>query len=282
MSVSIISDVNMVQGDPNSLLKEIKEVRAQRSTQQAQTTQRTTTEQNADDAGALDPRFKGKSAAEIATMYKNLESHSGRLATDLGRTQQAVQELIVDKRARDLRANGDRQPVTVDPTELLQRPTEALEPYIEERVSRVLGPMAEKLQRLETALSSTIFATHHSDASEIVNSQEFANWSRETQLRRELSASAANGNTAHADLLLSEFKSTRKQREKVVEDAGDKGLEEAGKVSLEQTRTGSDTGTKVTGKIYKRADIIALKMRGEVDDDVSAEIDRAYREGRVR
>lgn len=281
MSLSIISDVDQVPGNGDRLLKEINEVNQSRPAVRTQTTQTQTTDEG--DAGSIDPRFKGKSAREIADMYRNLESHSGRLANDLGRTQAAVQELIVDKRARDLRANGEIRPTTIDPTELLQRPTEALDPYIEERVSRVLQPMQQKLQHLEAALANTVFASHHTDASTIVNSPEFANWTRETPLRRELAASAAGGNTVHADMLLSEYKSTHKAADSARQAAGDDGLEEARRISLETTRTGADGGSGTpTGKIYSRADIIALKMRGEVSEEVNAEIDRAYRENRVR
>lgn len=274
---SIISDVDDRPIDTRSLAAEIRDARSQRT---AATPARTAP---ASETPAEPRRFAGKSREEVMEMYTHLESHSGRLANQVGQLQNAVQDLIVDKRARDLRANGEAQPVKVDPAELIQRPTEALDPFIEERVNRAITPMRDQLSRMEQMLGASILQNHHQDAGDITKSEEFREWVQATPLRRSIANLASNGNTQATDELLSEFKATRTRREGT-DNQDEAHLARASSVSLEQSRSGGGAAdVKPRGKTYTRTQMRQLMQSREYENDdvLRAEVQSAYVQGRV-
>jgi hypothetical protein len=277
MSVSIISDVEIASSDTAKLAEELRSARAQNPAKPTQRQTTTSTDPNDE------PRFRGKSREEVMNMYQNLERHTGKIANDLGQTQRAVQELIIDKRARDLNANGVRKPVEVNPAELLQRPTEALDPFIEERVNRAITPLQQQLQRMEQMLGQSVFNNHHQDANDVMNSPEFATWAKETPLRRSILQLAANGNIQASDELLSEFKSRQAAAEVDDEEIQEQGIQKAKKVSLEQSRSGNDGTGATPGKRYTRSQMRHLMQSPayEQDEVLREEVSKAYVQGRV-
>jgi hypothetical protein len=282
MSLSIISDVDIKSVDTNALATELRSVRTQEPTPATPAKPSAPAQPN-DDSG--EPRrFAGKSREDIMEMYLNMEKHGGQLANRLGQTERALQELMVDKRARDLAANGDKAPTTVDPADLLQRPTEALDPFIEERVGRAISPIQQQLSRLESMLGQTVFQNHHADAQDVTNSPEFAEWVRETPLRRSIAQLAANGNTQAADELLTEFKQTKRIKAAQASNDQESRLAAASRVSLEQSRTGNDGSVGKPGKVYSRGEMLALMQTPgyQNDDKLREEVSKAYIEGRVR
>lgn len=280
MAVSIISDVEIAHTDTAKLADELRSAGAQPTRAAKSTVQKTDEDTNTEPR-----RFAGKSREDILSMYENLERHSGRLANDLGQTQRAVQELIIDKRARDLNANGVKQPTKVDPADLLQRPTEALDPFIEERVNRAIGPLQQQLSRMEQMLGSSVFNNHHGDAATVMETPEFAAWVRETPLRRSIASLASQGNTQAADELLSEYKSTKAAERANAETDDNTRLSAASRVSLEQSRTGNEgaVGGAKPGKTYTRGQMRALMQSRayETDDVLKEEVSKAYIQGRV-
>jgi hypothetical protein len=224
-----------------------------------------------------DPRFAGKSREEILRAYENLEQHQGRLANELGQQRRTLDELLLQKRSQDLSANG--APVAkIDPADLLTRPQEVLDQYVTAAAQKLVEPMAQRMNQLESALSSSVYNSRHSDSSQITNSPEFKAWVNQTPLRRQLAGNAAQGNVQAADALMTEYKESRG----VVKATNlENALEKAAKVNLEGNQP-SDPSSKPAGKTYKRADLIALRARDpEAYNRAGDEIMRAYREGRV-
>lgn len=282
MSVSIISDVQVNPVDTNALAAEL---RANARGAASQAVKPTAAPSPTAPVPTEPRRFAGKSREDIMEMYLHLEKHDGRLANETGQLRQALNELLVDKRARDLAANGGRaEPVKVDTTDLLQRPTEALDPFIEERVTRAVNPLHEKISRLEALLGNVVFQSHHSDAPDVTESEEFKIWVKETPLRRSIANLAASGNTQAADELLTEFKKTQHQRVERQETDEQDRLNAANRVSLEQSRTGNDGTPKPTAKEYTRSQMRALMASPQYQSDESLreEVSRAYIEGRVK
>lgn len=229
-------------------------------------------------AGATeDPRFVGKSDKQIIEMYKNLESHSGRLASDLGQTRQQLD--AYSKRENDLRQNGGATtPVKVDGVELLSNPTETLDRFVTDRTRESTAELQNRLANLETQLGAQSFAARHPDASQLIPSEEFQRFSKATTLRQQLRAGAESGNYQAAGALLDEFKEYKKGA-----SAADP-LDAANAVNLEGTRSGSDSGATTSQKTYKRADIMALRTKDPDTyerPDIQAALLKAYREGRV-
>lgn len=285
MAISIISDVDVGATDTNALAAELRAnargAAAQRTVKPASASPSPTAPESPEPR-----RFAGKSREDIMEMYLNLEKHDGRLANENGQMRQAVQELLVEKRARDLAANGGntKAHATVEPADLLQRPTEALDPFIEERVTKALSPLQQKINQLESMIGATVFQNNHRDAQDVTESEEFKTWVRETPLRRSIANLAASGNTQAADELLTEFKKTQTVNTQRRESAENERIQAASSVSLEQSRTGNDGTPKATAKEYTRAQMRALMASAAYasDESLREEVSRAYIEGRVK
>lgn len=248
-----------------------------------QTTQRQVQQTTTDD---VDPRFRGKSTAEIVNMYKNLESHSGRLASQLGENKQMLNQLILGKRQDDIRQNSGPKP-ELKPTDLLANPTEALDRYLSVREEPRVSQLQERLNKLEAQLGQTRFTSKHQDADTVTADPAFAAWVQQTPLRMRLAQSAANNNYEDADLLLTEWRQSQGSRESSVTNEAERQAALAARVGLEGNNTGSESGNSAStrqGRTFKRADLIALRQSDPdkyESPSYQREIVQAYREGRV-
>lgn len=232
-----------------------------------------------------DPRFAGKSPEQIAEMYRNLESHSGRLASQLGEARNSINQLILGKRENDLRSNSGK-PVKVEPGDLLANPTEALDRYLEARQAPQVDALQQRLAQLESQLSQVTFTTKHTDAQTVTQDPAFAAWVRQTPLRMRLAQEAANDKYESADLLLTEWQAAKAAGTEPVVTATNRAQNLANAVSLESSNTGNDSGNgqRTSGKTYRRNDLIALRMTNPdryEDSKFQRELINAYREGRV-
>lgn len=231
-----------------------------------------------------DPRFRGKSSDDVIDMYRNLESHTGRLANELGQLRRTTDQILLSKRADDLRQNGATSVISIKPTDLLERPTEALGTYFDSRVAELREPLEQRINSLEVELAATRLNSTHSDANAVANSAKFQEWVKGSPLRQQVANLAAQGNIRATTDLITEFKLAGRHDEG--QQTREQALAAAEKVALEQGRTGADGGpsTKATGKTYRRADLIALRMSNPdryEEPGFAAEILKAYREGRV-
>lgn len=274
-------DVPLDGGDASRAVADINEAITQ-SRSQVQTPQTQVQRQQADD-----PRFAGKSTSEIVDMYRNLESHSGRLASQLGEARQNVNQLILGKRENDLRqGSGNVEPVKILPTDLMVNPTEAIDRYLSSRQNPEVSALQARLQQLEQQLTQTTFSMNHPKAEDVTQDPAFTAWVRQTPLRMRLAQSAAQNNLADADLLLQEWKHTQSAGENSSTNTDNRAQDLARRVALESGGTSSETGTGRTRgtKTFKRADLIALR---QTDPDkyeseaLQKEIVKAYLEGRV-
>jgi hypothetical protein len=278
-------DVPLDGGDANRAVADITAAITESATasQNTRTTQTTTQTRQSPD----DPRFVGKSAAEIVEMYRNLESHSGRLASQLGEARNSVTQLILGKRENDLRAgNGIVEPAKILPTDLMVNPTEALDRYLTARANPEVSALRERLNQLEQQLQTTSFTLQHPKAETTTQDPAFAAWVRQTPLRARLAQSAANGNMQDADLLLKEWEHVQTQEEDPVTNTQNRAQALARTVTLESSNTSNESGTgrQQGKKVFRRSDLIALRQRDPdkyEDQAFQNEIIKAYVEGRV-
>ena len=222
-----------------------------------------------------DPRFANKSANEIIEMYRNLESHQGRLANDLGQTRRTLDQLLLEKREADLRGQGVQEPTKVSTTDLLQDPNAALDDFVNSRLTNVLKPFQDKIGQLEAALATVSFRANHADYESVSNDPSFKRFTDGTALRQQLAATAASGNLQAADALLTEYKDYKAKTTQVQR------VDDAANVSFESSRAND---VEATGKRYKyrRSDLIRLKMDNpDKYDDLSGTITDAYTKGLV-
>ena len=227
--------------------------------------------------GKIDPRFVGKSVDDVIDMYRNLESHSGRLASDLGNVRRTVDELIADKRQRDLGNNTPRKPdMKVEPADLFQNPQETLSEFVAQEADRRTKPLVDKVAQLEQALAGLTFTGRHPDYNEVTSNQEFKDWAGKTPLRTMTAQRAGQGDVGAADALLTEWKA-----QKPIEASRDR-VVAAEKIGFESGRASSDNAGKTAGKTYRRSDLIKLNMtQPDKYEELGDAITRAYAEGRV-
>lgn len=278
-------DVPLDAGDASRAVTDIEEAIAQSRSTQAPSHSNTRTT-------AEDPRFVGKSTEEIVAMYKNLESHSGRLANRLGQVenqyagvQQQVNQLILGKSENDLRKGSGS--VEIQPADLMVNPTEAIDRYLQSRQNPEVSALQRRLQELEQQLSQTTFSINHPKAEDVTQDPAFAAWVRQTPLRMRLAQSAAQNNLADADLLLQEWKHTQDAGESQPSNTRNRAQELARSVTLESSNTSSESGTGQQGKgkkMFRSSDLIALRQRDPdkyESPELQNEIVKAYLEGRV-
>jgi hypothetical protein len=275
-------DVPLDNGSAKSAIEQLTEG-VRESSQQSQTRQTQVQQTQSQD---VDPRFAGKSTEEIVGMYRNLESHSGRLASQLGEARTNLHTIITGKRENDLRQNGGVTEATtakIQPTELLSNPTEAIDRYLTSRQSPEVSALQQRLANLENQLANTTLRFNHPKAEEETADPAFAAWVRQTPLRQQLAQRAANGDPSSADMLLTEWQTAKASGKDSVNNVSERAKELAQRSTLE----GRSAGTEGTGKAkrtYKSSDLIALRMNDPDKYENPAfqrEITQAYIEKRV-
>lgn len=276
-------DVPLDNGSARSAIEQLTEGVRESSQAAPQTRQTTTTQQMTSD---VDPRFAGKSTEEIVSMYRNLESHSGRLASQLGEARTNLHTVITGKRESDLRQNGgtiETTPVKIQPADILSNPTEAIDRYLTSRQSPEVNALQQRLAQLESQLANTTLRFNHPKAEEETADPAFAAWVRQTPLRQQLASRAANGDASSADMLLTEWQTAKASGKDAVQNVSERARDLAQRTSLEGRSSGSE-GTGKSKRTYKSSDLIALRMNDPDKYENPAfqrEITQAYIEKRV-
>jgi hypothetical protein len=235
-------------------------------------------------------KYDGKSVDDVIDMHRNAESALGRTANELGQYKQLTDRLLDLKRTEDLRKGGaDPADIEEEPlpeltsTDVLDNPTEAVAKVVDARLKR--SELQRQREEAEAALeaASAEFAEKHPDAGEIASTPEFVEWVKASPLRRRAALAAYNKDFSAGSDLLDEYKASRapQQEEAVNEEAI---LKEAKKAST-VAQGSSQTGDIPQGKVYRRLDLIRLKLEDPEaysDPAFQQEIMAAYAEGRVK
>ena len=198
------------------------------------------------------------------------------MANDLGTQRKLTDRLLDLKREEDL-SNNTPEPVQLDGADLLDDPMKALDRYSDAREARLLEKTQERLTQLESQLQSDRFMQKHPDFMELGQDPKFLEWVQSSPLRASAGQAAAAGDWDAADALLTEYKATAPAPSEVPPQ--DDAVAEARKVALEGSNTSGDTNT---GKVYRRADLIDLKLNKPhvySDPAFQQEILKAYAEG---
>ena len=276
-----IVDVDNAPGDVEGLEKSLAEaVTAEKSVQDSDTSNNNEQAQKSNDPLA-GTKFEGKGIEEILDSYNNLQSAYGRMANDLGTQRKLTDELLNLKRDTDLQSNAPAEdPLPkVDPAQLLDDPTQALDGYLASREARNQRAYEERLAQMEAQMQADRFMQKHPDFMDVGQSEEFRTWATASPLRNQVANLAAGGDWDAADALLNEYKA---EMANAPAKAQEDGIEAAKKVGLEST---ASEGSTSSGKVYRRADLIELKLKKPHiygDPAFQAEILKAYSEGRVK
>ena len=220
----------------------------------------------------LPEKYRGKSVEDIVRMHQEAEKLMSRQAQEVGEVRKLADELIKSQ------LKPKPEPEVAEEIDFFENPQEAVRRAVENN-PKVLAAEQYAIQ-VQRQQSQQTMLQKHPDAPAIVNDPEFQTWVRSSKVRERLFQQADTGyDFDAADELLSTFKELRQVKVKRDDTADAEGRKQAMKAAAVDTG-GSGESSK---KIYRRADLIRLKMSNPdkyeaMQDDIMA----AYNEGRVR
>lgn len=258
----------------------------------------------------LPEELKGKTPAQLAKMYKEAQSVIGRQGSELGEFRKKADQLIHASLAnlREREAPAKKEEPKAEPeleeTDFFARPKEAIEqairnhPVIKE-LRETLGKSAQEQAIARATQNTERFNAAHPDAGTIMQDETFRNWVASSKVRTELLRRAHERFDFDAgDEVFGTWKAlqgAKKPAAEVVTDGApdDAAVKAAAAVMAKRKQalkdaaapSGGNAAPKETGgkKIYRRADVLKL-MQNDPDryEALAPEIEKAYREGRVR
>ena len=219
--------------------------------------------------------FRGMSVKDLANIAKHARREMGRQANELGEIRKLADELLKSQLKSKPEAE---QPKEVDffenPQEAIRR---AVETNPEVQAAKQYAIQARQVQ------AKQMLAAKHPDFIDIVKDEGFQEWVGASKVRTKLLQQADAYDVEAADELFStykELKAVKQQRQQQV-------VSEVEKTARNQAMQAAavDTGgsAESTKKVYRRADLIRLKMTDPARyDAMNEEILQAYADGRVK
>lgn len=250
------------------------------------------------DADELPEDLRGKTTGQLAKMFKEAQSVIGRQGHELGQLRGLSDRLLKSTLTpQGLAKHAASARSSVTDADFFAKPLDSITTVIANhpairRIEEALGRGAQEREIARTEAAVKRFNEAHPDANDILASDDFRNWILSSPVRRELYKSAHNGYNFDAGNELfttfKELRGLRAQREATA--AANSQSAAAAKVQAQakaaKVPTGGNAGSTKSTKgrqVYRRADLMELRVNDpDRYEALSAEIDAAYREGRVR
>jgi hypothetical protein len=218
-------------------------------------------------------KYRQKSLEEVVKMHQEAEKLIGKQAQEVGEVRKLADELIKQN------LSSKQETVEQEPeVDFFENPQEAVRKTVDNHpdvlAARQAGQDFKKMQIQQK------LAQEHPDFGQIVQDSDFVDWVKSSPVRIGLYAKAdGEFDYDSANELLTTYKQLKGVKAKQTSDAG----ETQRKSSLKAASVDVG-GTGESGKrIYRRADLIRLKMTDPARyDALSEEIYQAYSEGRVK
>ena len=217
--------------------------------------------------------YEGKSLEDVIRMHQEANNMIGKQAQEVGEVRRLADELLKQN------LNSKQQQVEIEPeVDFFENPQKAVQETIDKHpdvlAARQAGQEFKKMQIQQK------LAQDHPDYTQVVNDSEFQNWVKSSPIRLGLYAKAdGEFDYDSANELLSTFKQLRGIKAKESGQADNAARAKTMKAVAVDTG-GSGESSK---RIYRRADLIRLKMQDPNRyDALSDEIMAAYAEKRVR
>lgn len=284
MSNSLLVDLDNTPGDLAALKKDLND-EVQSVNQRKADRKETPPEDD------IPEKYRGKSVHDVIKMHQNAESELGRRGNELGQYKSLTDQLLSLKRADDLRKGGaeeeeieDIKLPKVSSTDLLDNPADVIGNLVKEALNQERQRTRKQADKKAEEDLSSEFASKHPDAVEVANSPEFIEWVNKSPSRALAGYNAAQGDLRAGDALLTEWKELRKETPTEDPKPQSDPLKEARKASTESAGA-NNTPDKPTGKIYRRLDLIRLKLEDPeayADPEFQRQIMLAYAQGRVK
>ena len=226
-------------------------------------------------------KYRGKSLDEIVKMHQEAEKLIGRQAQEVGEVRKLADSLI----KQQLEQKHDTpQPSTAQEIDWYEDPEKAVNRAVEN--NPILKQLQENQLQQIRLNNRAMLEQAHPDFMNSVQSEDFNNWVKESRIRIQFLANAENYDLDSALELLGNYKSTRNVKQQNT-DAADQSLKKAddeGRAKSLKAASVQQGGTGESSKpIYRRADLIRLKMQDPARyESMADDILAAYAEGRVR
>lgn len=227
----------------------------------------------------LPSKYKNKSVEDIIKMHQEAEKLIGRQAQEVSEVRKLADELLKRQLSSSAAPEIEQNAPEVD---FFENPQVAVKKAIEsDPAVQEAKQVALELKRMKTAQQ---LASKHPDFGQIASDSGFQEWVKGSKVRLSLYAKAdAEFDFEAADELLSTYKELKQIKTQKETSA----VQEAGKQQKAQAMKAAavDIGGsgEVSKKIYRRADLIRLKMTDPSRyEALQPEIMAAYAEGRVK
>lgn len=262
--------------------EEVQEITPQEDSTAVEQTQEVTAPEP--EVEELPEKYKGKSAIEIAKMHQEAEKLIGRQANEVHEVRSLADQLL--KQQLEANKKVQQQPIEesleedffADPKQAVNRQVEKHPAVIEARQA------ALEMKKMKTAQQ---LASKHPDFGTIASDAGFQDWVKASAIRLNLFAKAdAEYDFEAADELLSTYKEIKqiKAQQAVQQTVKSNEIEaEAQKTAMRAATVDVGGSGETSRKVYRRADLIKLKMTDpDRYDAMQDEIMAAYASGRVK
>jgi len=216
-------------------------------------------------------KYRGKSVEDVVRMHQEAEKLMSRQAQEVGEVRKLADELIRSQ------LKPKPEPEVTEEVDFFENPQEAVRRAVDNNPKVLAAEQyAISVQRQQ---SQQAMIQKHPDARELVADPEFQSWVKGSKVRERLFKQADDYDFDAADELLSTYKELRQVKVKRDESAN----AEDRKRTLNAAAVESGGSGESTRKVYRRADLIRLKMSNpDKYDAMQGEIMAAYAEDRVR
>ena len=231
-------------------------------------------QQKIEQKAELPEKYRDKSLDDIVRMHQEAEKLIGKQAQEVGEVRKLADELIrqnLGSKQQQIKQDEPEIDFFDDPKKAVQRTVDSHPDILAARQATLEMKRSQIQQKL---------ANEHPDFGDIAKDQDFANWVKSSPVRIELFKRAdAEFDYDSANELLSTFKQLRGVKKQQNESSG----EATRKQNLKAVGVDVGGSGESSRKVYRRADLIRLKMQDPNRyDELSDEIMAAFQEGRVR
>ena len=222
----------------------------------------------------LPDKYRDKSLDEIVKMHQEAEKLIGKQAQEVGEVRKLADELIKQNLGSRQQQTRQEEPEV----DFFENPQKAVQRTVDNHPD-ILAARQVTLEMKRSQIQQRL-AQEHPDFGEIAKEQDFANWVKSSPIRIKIFEQADSGyDFDSANELLSTYKQLRSVKQKQTSDDG----EITRKQNLKAVGVDVGGSGESSKKVYRRADLIRLKMQDPNRyDALSDEIMAAYAEGRVR
>jgi hypothetical protein len=231
-------------------------------------------EQKIEQKPELPEKYREKSLDEIVKMHQEAEKLIGKQAQEVGEVRKLADELIKQNLGSRQQQTRQEEPEV----DFFENPQKAIQRTVDNHPD--IQAARQVTLEMKKAQIQQRLAQEHPDFGEIARDQDFANWVKSSPVRIKIFEQANSGyDFDSANELLSTYKQLRSVKQKQVSDEG----EVTRKQNLKAVGVDVGGSGESSKKVYRRADLIRLKMQDPNRyDALSEEIMQAYQEGRVR